>query len=619
MQQQQEKLRVYLDKLIHEQKFTEAIECFSPVLASDPNNPVKLHLMGDLHRQSGDKLQAESYFRRAIKANPKDLGPYLNMTTMFYADKNYKEAEKILKKAIKVAPRSALLHGHLGAVLQEQGLLKESLEEMKLSKELNPANPKIHNNLGVVYQRQRNPDEAKACFEKALEVDGAYVEPRRNLARYWRLMGEVEKAEESWRSIREEHPKSWEDAQELAEFYIDYDRPTDALDIYQEFDDVSNPWVLSNIGGSMQVIGETDKGEGLLRRALAVNNSFGGAWFQLVPAMEDEELETSIPKMKEGLEDPKITDHNKHMLNFALGRALEKLKRPREAVKYLVRANDLMRQNYDYTTEREKEEFDGIKRAYTKRFAEQWKDKGYQDNAPIFILGMPRSGTTLTEQIISRHPEVFGAGELRNIPSLERRVYRRGMDKTYPESISKLTEEFAQNIGEAYCNYIHGLSEGARFVTDKMPHNFLRVGFIRTVLPNAKIIHVNRDPRDNCWSIFKQSFGGYHPYSYNLKELGEYHMMYQDLMSHWRNVYPNQFYELQYEQLVANPEEETRRLIDYCGLEWHDDCLNFHKKGGVVKTASKLQVRKPMYKSSVAAWEPFRKEISPLLKALQME
>jgi len=147
----------------------------------------------------------------------------------------------------------------------------------------------------------------------------------------------------------------------------------------------------------------------------------------------------------------------------------------------------------------------------------------------------------------------------------------------------------------------------------------MRLGMIRTVLPNAKIVHVNRDARDNCWSVYKQNFGGYHPYAYNLKELGEYHLLYQDLMNHWREVYPDQFYDLEYEKLVANPEEESRRLIDYCGLEWHDDCLNFHKKGRAIKTASKLQVRQPMYQTSVAAWEPFRNEIKPLLQALNME
>lgn len=605
--------------LVEQRRFGEAIKLLGPVLASGRGNQATLHLMADLHARNGDPVQAESWFRRAIKADPRQLAPYLHLAEMLGDNDKPAEAEKVLRKALKVAPGSPLLHGHLGAVLQELKRYPEARDEMQRSLELNPNNPKIHNNLAVVCHRLGRPSEALAGYEHALRLDPDYLEARRNLARHWRHMGQPERAEGLYKAIIGDHPDSFADARELAEYYLQTERMDEASELYQRFEHSTDPRVLTRVGTTLQEIGRIARGNQALRTALSLNPKAGAAWAHLVMGMDRADLETSIPLIRRAYDEETGDDElNQQFLAMALGRAYEKLKQPIEAFDYLRQAHTLRRRGYDYKTSEERARFTALKETFSAENAAQWRDGGCADPTPIFIVGMPRSGTTLVEQIISSHPQVHGAGELTTLAQLAERCVRE-TDARWPTGFATLSDAQRRQVGEEYVQAVRDHSEDARFITDKLPHNFLRVGFIRAVLPNARIIHCRRDARDNCWSIFKQMFAGYHPYSHNLTELAEYHLMYQDLMAHWREVYPGEFLEVDYEALVADPETHVRRLLEHCGLDWHDDCLRFHEQDRNIRTASKLQVRQPMYRTSVAAWEPFREQLQPLLKVLDSQ
>jgi hypothetical protein len=287
-----------------------------------------------------------------------------------------------------------------------------------------------------------------------------------------------------------------------------------------------------------------------------------------------------------------------------------------KAFYYLKEGNTLKRKTFEYSAEETKAEFEQIKSTFTKTFILNNSKFGNPDNTPIFILGMPRSGTSLVEQILVSHPDVYGAGELYYLRQIISQLAKADSVNQICENISKSGEEITTRLGLDYINKIRNFSAATKFITDKMPHNFLWIGAIISALPNAKIISCTRDPMDNCLSIYKNNFAKGQKYAYDLQELGHYHLRYQDLMRYWHEVFPGKIYAINYEKLVDAQETETRKLLKHCGLSWDEACLSFHKTSRAVTTASAVQVRKPIYKESVQLWKKYEKQLQPLSKLL---
>ena len=304
------------------------------------------------------------------------------------------------------------------------------------------------------------------------------------------------------------------------------------------------------------------------------------------------------------------------MLNFALGKAFDDLGEGEEAFKCYIEGNRLYRKTLSFNIADEKKLFLRFKKMFDRDFFKKREGFGCSDSTPIFILGMPRSGSTLIEQILSSHPDIFGAGEL----SFTRRIVQTKMssnlDSMIPYTASRLKIDDVAKMGNEYVTRIRKLAPKAKFITDKMPANFLFIGMIKLMLPNAKIIHSVRSPEDTCLSIFKQNFIGTHDYAYDMTELGQYYRLYSDIMNHWHTQFPGVIYDIKYEHLIANQEDETRKLLKFCNVEWDDNCLNFHKTARDVHTASNVQVRQSIYSSSVAGWRRYEKQLQPLTNAL---
>jgi len=301
-------------------------------------------------------------------------------------------------------------------------------------------------------------------------------------------------------------------------------------------------------------------------------------------------------------------------LGFALGKAYEDLADDQKAFSFITEANRLKRSTYTYSTSDDAAFFSRIAASFDASLFTGLAHAGCVDERSVFIVGMPRSGTSLVEQILSSHPQVFGAGELTDLGRvIETLCQDRG---GYPAAVSRLQPGDLAVSGQAYVDQVRERAPDARRIIDKMPQNFLYVGMIRLLLPNARVIHCQREPMDTCFSIFKHGFLNLHSYAYDQQELGSYYWLYQQLMAHWRDVLPGFMYELNYEALVANQELETHRLLEYCGLSWDDACLSFHKTERVVRTASTTQVRRPIYTDSVKRWKRFEEGLAPLREAL---
>ena len=306
-----------------------------------------------------------------------------------------------------------------------------------------------------------------------------------------------------------------------------------------------------------------------------------------------------------------LPDEDQTHLHFALGRIYGDLGQYQQSFRHLVEGNALKRKQLAYDEAAVLARFDVTRSLFSAEVMEERAGLGDPSDAPVFILGMPRSGTTLVEQILASHPEVHGAGELGDF---EIAVASLGdADGTPPD----VGGEELRAIGARYVERVRALAPAARRITDKMPGNFRFAGLIHLALPNARIIHTSRDPVDTCLSCFSILFGGDQPYSYDLGELGRYYRAYASLMAHWRAVLPKGFMlEVRYEALVADFEPQARRIVAHCGLAWDNSCLDFHTAARPVRTASSAQVRRPIYQSSVGRSRPYAGMLRPLLATL---
>ena len=338
------------------------------------------------------------------------------------------------------------------------------------------------------------------------------------------------------------------------------------------------------------------------------------ALVQVGKIKEGDEHMAMLVKEAEKLDD--MMETKAMSLHFALGKCYDDLKQPDLAFPHFDKGNALRRKRLEYSTEANTQYVDNICKFFTTENIQRLQGSGNPSDTPIFVLGMPRSGTTLTEQIIASHPDVHGAGELPDLLNLADNLSSIG--QVYPLNLEQVTSVELQNIANQYISGLKERSPDSKHITDKMPANFFLIGLIYLILPNAKIIHIKRNPVDTCLSNFTKLFGHKsQPQSYNLTELGLYYKNYARLMEHWHNVLPQDaFYEIQYEALVTNKEEETRKLIDFCGLTWNDTCLDSHKTERIIRTASISQVREPVYTSSIERWRKYKTHLTPLLNAL---
>jgi hypothetical protein len=315
---------------------------------------------------------------------------------------------------------------------------------------------------------------------------------------------------------------------------------------------------------------------------------------------------------------PSLAIRDQIALGFALGKAFGELDDPERAMRHLFDANALRRGQLGYDETRTLRRLARIEEVFTAELLDRMASAGEPSALPIFIVGMPRSGTTLVEQILASHPQVFGAGEIAEFGRIVESICEpAGAAGAFPEMFPTLAAHELRELGARYLAALRAIAPHAARVTNKMPGNFRLIGVIRLALPHARIIHVRRDPVDTCLSCFSKLFRT-QPYTYELGELGRYYGAYASLMAHWRRVLPaGAMLEVRYEEVVRDLEGEARRIVAYCGLDWDARCLDFHRATRPVRTASANQVRRPLYDSAVGRWRAYEPWLRPLLDALR--
>jgi tetratricopeptide (TPR) repeat protein len=365
-----------------------------------------------------------------------------------------------------------------------------------------------------------------------------------------------------------------------------------------------------NRGLLLRESGRFEEATAAFRKALGAAPGYCRSWRHLVELKRFSPDDPDLARMESLYGDVRLPTNERLHLCFALGKAYDDAGNPDRAFAHYQEGNAIKRRNLDPELAREAEELRKLREIFPPDFLEA-SDGDTSPGLPVFVLGMPRSGTSLVEQILASHPKVHGAGEL----MLLRRLVR-GLPGGFPENLAGLDDGELRRLGEDYLAGLRPLAPGAARITDKMPRNFQLIGLIHRILPHARIVHCRRNPLDTCLSCYTRLFRNGQAFSYDLAELGQYYRLYDELMAHWRAVLPGRLLEIDYEAVVADPKPQVEALLAHCGLDWDARCLVPHENQRAVRTASAAQVRRPLYGSSVARWRRFEAHLAPLIEAL---
>jgi tetratricopeptide (TPR) repeat protein len=514
--------------------------------------PPPLIAVTDLISQ-GKLVKAEKLCKAFMLKNPKHIEGMRLLADIGMRLGVLDDAEFLLESAVEFSPQSTKARIDYIQVLRKQQKYQAALAHAKILIEQDPDNPQFQSVFAVESMQSGDYETALATFDSILEI------------------------------LPEE------------------------------------PVTLTSRGNALKTQGKKDEAIDSYRRAIKKYPAHGEAYYSLANLKLFSFSDKEIAAMESQENNPSVSYMGRVYLDFALGKAYEDMGNFDKAFSYYERGNSSKRSQSRYKSEDLTTEFHAQADVFNESFVEANIDVGFKAADPIFIVGLPRSGSTLLEQILASHSKVDGTMELPNILSLAQKL-RRGekMSGTshYPSVLETLDSETLAAFGESYIADTRVHRGNAPFFIDKMPNNFRHIGLINLILPNAKIIDARRHPMGCCFSAFKQLFHEGQEFSYGLKEVGTYYKDYVDLMDHWDKVLPGQVLRVQYEEVVADLDTQVRRILDYCGLEFEESCINFHETDRSVRTPSSEQVRQPIYQSGVEQWKNFESNLDPLKQAL---
>ncbi len=562
---------------------------FREALHYRPDYPVAcVSLAGILHER-GDYVGAESLCRTALATDPDEVRALRLLGLALRAQERHQEALQTLQRAITVDPGDIDARLCVGELLLEFDRWSEAAEVLEKIIAEHPLNAAAHSALSKAYTRAHRTAAAIEACRKAIAVDADFADAHCNLGLALRKLGDTAGAIEALETAIRIEPDFAEAYNNLGLVYVD--------------------------AGDMQ------RGMESFRKALELDPGMAASSLNMSRARRFDEGDLpEISRIEALLEDDGLADEVRMNLHFALGKMFDDCGHYDQAFAHFVQANRYKRKHVRFDAEHYGHWSGKFLEVFTRDYFEEHAELGEPSERPVFIVGMPRSGTTLVEQILASHPLVHGADELTTIYDtvsvLEKRVANGA---AYPDMVVQLDAAAIEWGAKRYLEKLDSIDTEAARVTDKMPTNFFHLGMIAVMLPRARVIHCRRDAMDVCLSNFVQLFAEGHYYSYDLSDIAAYYRGYERIMSHWREVLPIRMYEVQYEELINDQERISRELLDYIGLDWDDRCLAFYETKRAVRTASNWQVRQPIYKSAQKRWKNYEKNLTQLKSDLQYE
>jgi len=539
----------------------------------NPEDPFFPNFIGVVSMSLGLLDDAVGSYRAAIRLKPDDAGVYNNLGNALGALGRTQEAIDCFGQAVKLRPTLAEAHCNLGTALVLQGEFQDAVASLRKAIQLRPNYPLAHYNLGNALNALGDSEAAISSLRQAISFDPNYPKPYNNLGVIFHDRGQPEEAIACYRKAIAIKP--------------DYAEPYNNLGI-----------VLNDQGRISEAITSYEK-------ALAIKPDYPSCYRNLSLVKKFTPGDPQISELCQRYEESRH-DADKLQIGFALGKVFEDLGEFDRAFAYYSEANALRKRELGYQIDPDHKLFQKIKTIFSRDL--EASPIPASSVSPILIVGMPRSGTSLVEQILASHSTVFGGGELDHLSKLaQQHLIRAQAEKGFDVA------DACRKIASTYLRCLSSSNREKPVITDKMPVNFLWIGCLLSVMPQIRIVNVVRDPRAVCWSLFKHYFPAtWMGFANDLDDLAEYFQEYEKLMQFWRTLFPNRIYDLRYELLTENQEQETRNLLNYCDLAWEDGCLEFYKTDRVVRTASAAQVRKRMYRGSSEAWRKFEKHLEPL-------
>ena len=639
-------------QLINAGKADKAEALCRDAVEHDPRDANMVALLGATLLKTKQPLEAEKFLRQAIDLAPSFAKPHEDLGTLLLEENRPEEAVNFLQNATRLDPQAELAFFNLGRALIMLGKGAEADKAFEASFELNPERKKLalaadhHRNgrleearelyrevlretpnnvdalrlLGAIAASQSRFDEAERRFRRAIELAPDFVRAIIDLGRILKEQNRYEEAIECFKKANTLEPGNVQSHFQLASTLAPAALTYEALEAYQRVLELQpdHPGALLGLAHMLKTVGRQDEAIAGYRDFISLKPDQGEGYWSLANLKTYRLSGEDIREIESRLTKDDLTDQSAVNFLFALAKTYEDQSNFDRAWDYYSQGNKKQRMIEQYDPVQTEVTNDSIVSVFDQQFLDKNAGLGNPDPAPIFVVGLPRSGSTLIEQILASHSQVEGTSELpylgRVVTSLNR---NRADGINYPKATQELGEKQFKALGQDYLDLaeLHRTEKKPRFI-DKMPNNIPSIGFLHLILPNAKIIDARRYPLDSCFSCYRQLFARGQTFTYDLTDIGEYFLQYQRMMDHWHEVLPGRVLTVQYEDMVTDFDNQVRRLLEYCELRWEDACINFHQTERPIRTASSEQVRQPIYSKSINYWKNYEQYLGELVEVL---
>jgi len=632
--------------LIDKKEYTQAIVQLNEILKIFPNELNSLYLLIDCYIKTNKALLALETTHKALEFKKDDkqllhleirLNEYLkrdsesinllkifvdkfsdmsalkHLTNLLVHQDKADEADELIKNFFENNDEYGLLYRGVRHLFASRFRKAEDAFKKVLIEDKN--NIDALRFMGILAYKTGNHDIAEKMFVKALMLDPTYSIVWANLAHVYTVTGQLDKAKKSFQNILKMDPENgliWAELGTVLNKLANY---KDGRDAYLKSIELKpdSPRVYLSLGHVYKTMGDIENSIESYKETIKHNNLSGEAYWSLANLKTYKFTNNEIEEMEKALKS-EMSDIEKCQMYFALGKAYEVEKDFDNSFKNYSKGNKIKKDESEYSSMDTTDNTSKVIQFFNEKRLMQLSSSKTLDRDPIFVLGMPRSGSTLIDQIISSHSMVDGTQELPNIIKIAADLKRQ--NNLYPEILDEIDEDEITELGEKYLNGTRWARDSAPYFIDKMPNNFIHIGLIKTILPNAKIIDTRRDAMDTCFSCFKQFFARGQLFTYSLEDLGKYYSDYIKAMNHWHKVFGDQIYTVRYDNVINDTENTIKELIQYCELPFENECLEFYKSSRPVKTPSAEQVRQPIYKSGLNYWKNFEEHLQPLKKII---
>lgn len=637
-------------------KRAEAVKALQRATRLDPKNAQYFSNLGELERQRGKLLEAGTALNEAVRLSPNNPQAQNNLGILHYDRKEYEQAAACYEKALAKSRAYPEAHNNLGNALRALGRFDEAIDQYQKAILIRANYPEAYNNMASVLREQGQLAEAEHAYRKAIAQRRGYIEAYVNLsvlldgaergdealrllgdalkinprhvgtlvqvARLQQKKGNHEQAEQAARLALQGEPNSAEAHAVLGQVLHETDRLQEALKEFEAALALKPALIETNsiYGVCLKAVGRLEDAKAQFEKTLDMAPTAYGVYANLSDLQKFTAGDKHLAAMEKILAEAEDPASDRYMpLHFALGKAYDDLGQYERAFSHFRRGAAIKRTKLKYDEAQTLGFFDAIRETFTEELMKNPPYAGKRSDVPVFIVGMPRSGSTLVEQVLSNHPQAFGAGEIKEFSRQLNQLRGRfpGLPR-YPQMMQKLNAQQFDMLADGYLSKLVSLAPEASRITDKLLTNYYFVGLLHILFPHAKFIHTRRNPLDTCLSTYTKLFKDDMPHSYDLGELGRYYRKYDELMAHWEKVLPEGVMKtVVYEDVVNDMPAMARDLIAFLGLPWDERCLSFHESARPVKTASVVQVRQPVYSTSVDRWKRYGDDLKPLIEALQ--